>query len=240
MHFIEGTLSLLYGRTSFFFAILTFLPVKNIENLRKPYHLGSLNSEDLTPDPLDLFRRWWHEAIESEIVEANAMTLATVNQKGHPSARIVLLKGLHQDGFEFFTNYQSHKSKDMEDNPHVALLFFWKELERQVRIEGLVEKVSKDRSEQYFQSRPRGSQVGAWSSPQTKVIPDRSVIEDNIRSTVKKFEGLDPLPLPDHWGGYLVKPNLYEFWQGRPDRLHDRFRYSSQHNGLWATDRLAP
>lgn len=214
--------------------------MKNIEDLRKSYHKGSLDFIELTTDPLDLFRRWWHEAIESEIDEANAMTLATVNLKGQPSARIVLLKGLHQDGFEFFTNYQSHKSKDMEDNPHVALLFFWKELERQVRIEGLVEKVSKERSEKYFQSRPRGSQVGAWSSPQTKVISDRSVIEDNIKSTEEKFAGLDPLPLPDHWGGYLVKPNHYEFWQGRPDRLHDRFRYRSQPDGLWTIERLAP
>ncbi len=214
--------------------------MKNIEDLRKSYHKGSLDIIDLTTDPLDLFRRWWHEAIESEIEEANAMTLATVNQKGQPSARIVLLKGLHQDGFEFFTNYESHKAHDMEDNPHVALLFFWKELERQMRIEGIVEKVSTERSEKYFQSRPRGSQVGAWSSPQTKVISDRSVIEDNIKSTEEKFAGLDPLPLPKHWGGYLVKPNLYEFWQGRPDRLHDRFRYSAQPSGLWTIERLAP
>ena len=187
-----------------------------------------------------MFRRWWHEAIEAEIDEANAMTLATVNLYGQPSARIVLLKGLHQDGFEFFTNYESQKAKDMAVNNHVALLFFWKELERQVRIEGLVEKVTKERSEQYFQSRPRGSQIGAWSSPQTQVIPGRSVIENNLKVTEEKYAEVDPLPLPEHWGGYLVRPNQYEFWQGRPDRLHDRFRYTQQPGGLWGVDRLAP
>jgi len=214
--------------------------VKNIEDLRKSYHLGSLNTKDLTPDPLDLFRQWWHAAIEAEIDEANAMTLATVNEKGQPSARIVLLKGLHEDGLEFFTNYQSRKAIEMEENRHVALLFFWKEMERQVRIEGLVEKVTRERSEQYFQSRPRGSQVGAWSSPQTQVIPDRSVIENNIKETEEKYTAFDPLPLPDHWGGYLVKPHQYEFWQGKPDRLHDRFRFVQQDDGLWGVDRLAP
>jgi len=214
--------------------------VKNIEDLRKSYHLGSLDTKDLTPDPLDLFRQWWHAAIEAEIDEANAMTLATVNEKGQPSARIVLLKGLHEDGLEFFTNYQSRKAIEMEENRHVALLFFWKEMERQVRIEGLVEKVTRERSEQYFQSRPRGSQVGAWSSPQTQVIPDRSVIENNIKETEEKYTAFDPLPLPDHWGGYLVKPHQYEFWQGKPDRLHDRFRFVQQDDGLWGVDRLAP
>ena len=187
-----------------------------------------------------MFRRWWHEAIEAEIEEANALTLATVNLQGQPSARIVLLKGLHQDGFEFFTNYESQKAKDMEVNRHVALLFFWKELERQVRIEGLVEKVSKERSEQYFQSRPRGSQIGAWSSPQSLVIPDRSVIENNLKATEVKYAEVDPLPLPEHWGGYLVRPRQYEFWQGRPDRLHDRFRYVHKPDGLWIVERLAP
>jgi len=187
-----------------------------------------------------MFRRWWHEAIESEIDETNAMTLATVNQSGQPSARIVLLKGLHPDGFEFFTNYQSQKAMDMEANQHVALLFFWKELERQVRIEGIVEKVSRERSEAYFQSRPRGSQIGAWSSPQTQVIPERSVIENNIKTTEEKYAELDPLPLPDHWGGYLVRPHQYEFWQGRADRLHDRFRYQSGTSGIWHIERLAP
>lgn len=214
--------------------------MKNIEDLRKSYHLGSLETVDLTPDPMDFFRQWWHEAIEAEIEEANAMTLATVNRKGQPTARIVLLKGLHQEGFEFFTNYNSHKSVDMADNPQVALLFFWKEMERQVRIEGKVEKVSKERSEQYFQSRPRGSQIGAWTSPQSQIIPDRNVLEANAKRVEEKYTDIDPLPAPEHWGGYIVHPQVYEFWQGRADRLHDRFRYEQQHDGQWSIDRLAP
>lgn len=214
--------------------------VKNIEDLRKAYHLGALEYEDLTLDPMDMFRRWWHEAIGAEIEEANAMTLATANAKGQPSARIVLLKGLHQEGFEFFTNYDSDKAKEMTDNPQAALLFFWKEMERQIRIEGHVEKVSKERSEQYFQSRPRGSQIGAWTSPQSQVIPDRSVLEANAKQVEEKFAGIDPLPAPAHWGGYIVRPQLIEFWQGRANRLHDRFRYTMQPDGHWAINRLAP
>ena len=214
--------------------------MKNIEDLRKSYHLGALEIADVTIDPMDLFRRWWHEAVGAEIDEANAMTLATVNKQGQPSARIVLLKGLTHEGFEFFTNYQSQKAQDMEENPNVALLFFWKEMERQIRIEGSVEKVSRERSEKYFQSRPRGNQIGAWTSPQSQVIQDRSVLESNGEKIVERFAAVDPLPLPDHWGGYIVKPHQYEFWQGRPDRLHDRFRYALQPNGLWTVERLAP
>ncbi|HEY3386225.1 MAG TPA: pyridoxamine 5'-phosphate oxidase [Saprospiraceae bacterium] len=214
--------------------------MKNIEDLRKSYQHGALEIADLTADPMDLFRRWWHEAIEAEIDEANAMTLATVNKQGLPSARIVLLKGLTHEGFEFFTNYQSQKAKDMEDNPNIALLFFWKEMERQIRIEGTVEKVSRERSEKYFQSRPRGSQIGAWTSPQSQVIPDRTILDENGKQIAEKYANEDPLPLPDFWGGYLVRAHTLEFWQGRPDRLHDRFRYSLQSNGLWTVDRLAP
>lgn len=214
--------------------------MKNIEDLRKSYHLGSLETADLTPDPMDLFRRWWHEAVGAEIEEANAMTLATVNKQGQPSARIVLLKGLTHEGFEFFTNYQSQKARDMEDNPNIALLFFWKEMERQIRIEGRVEKVSRERSEKYFQSRPRGNQIGAWTSPQSQVIPDRSVLESNGKKIAEQFVDVDPLPVPDHWGGYLVRAHAIEFWQGRADRLHDRFRYALQPDGRWAIDRLAP
>jgi len=213
--------------------------MKKIEDLRKSYHLGSLELSDLTFEPLDLFRKWWHEAIEVEIEEANAMTLATVNGKGHPSARIVLLKGIHADGFEFFTNYNSSKAMDLAGNPNVALLFFWKEMERQVRIEGTATKVSKERSEQYFQSRPRGSQIGAWTSPQSQVIADRSVLKTNANAIEVKYAGMDPLPLPEHWGGYIVNPLAIEFWQGRADRLHDRFRYTLLDGG-WTVDRLAP
>jgi pyridoxamine 5'-phosphate oxidase len=214
--------------------------VKNIEDLRKAYHLGALDRADLTSDPMDLFRQWWHEAVSAEIDEANAMTLATVDAHGNPSSRIVLLKGLHEDGFEFFTNYESRKAKDMLANPNVSLLFFWKELERQVRIQGTAEKVSRERSQQYFQSRPIGNQIGAWTSPQSTVISDRSVLEQRGKDIMTRFADMDPLPLPDHWGGYLVRPVEIEFWQGRPDRLHDRFRYSLQPDGPWAIDRLAP
>jgi pyridoxamine 5'-phosphate oxidase len=189
---------------------------------------------------MDLFRLWWHEAIDAEIEEANAMTLATVDVRHQPSARIVLLKVLSNEGFEFFTHYESRKAHDMAHNPDVALLFFWKELERQIRIEGRVEKVSRERSENYFQSRPRGSQLGGWISPQSQVIPDRTVLENRAKVVADKFAGLDPLPLPEHWGGYLVRPRIMEFWQGRPDRLHDRFRYSLVENGIWKVDRLAP
>lgn len=214
--------------------------MKKIEDLRKAYHHGSLDQSDITPDPMDLFRRWWHEAVSAEIEEANAMTLATIDVHGHPAARIVLLKGLHEAGFEFFTNYQSRKGEEIARHPHVALLFFWKEMERQIRIEGKAEKVSAERSEQYFQSRPRGSQVGAWISPQSQVIDDRAVLEANLKLIEERYAGVDPLPLPEHWGGYLVRPRMIEFWQGRPDRLHDRFRYELVHDGLWKAERLAP
>ena len=211
-----------------------------MENLRKSYQSGKLDLADLTTDPIDLFRRWWHEAIDAEIVEANAMTLATVDSEGRPSARIILLKGITPEGFEFFTNYQSRKADEISENSHVALLFFWKEMERQIRIEGIAEKVTPTRSEAYFQSRPRGSQVGAWASPQSQVIPDRSILENKVNEIESRFSGQDPLPCPEHWGGYIVKPTMIEFWQGRPDRLHDRFRYSLLSNGTWKIDRLAP
>ena len=211
-----------------------------MENLRKSYQSGKLDPADLTTDPIDLFRRWWHEAIDAEIVEANAMTLATVDSEGRPSARIILLKGITPEGFEFFTNYQSRKADEISENTHVALLFFWKEMERQIRIEGIAEKVTPTRSEAYFQSRPRGSQVGAWASPQSQVIPDRSILENKVNEIESRFSDQDPLPCPEHWGGYIVKPTMIEFWQGRPDRLHDRFRYSLLSKGTWKIDRLAP
>lgn len=215
--------------------------MKNLENLRKSYQRSALETADLTPDPLDLFRRWWHEAIDAEIEEANAMTLATVDDLGRPAARIILLKGLSNEGLEFFTNYESRKAHDMAQNPNVALLFFWKELERQIRLEGTVEKVSPERSESYFQSRPRGNQIGAWSSPQSQVIPDRSVLEKNVQTILEKFGDMDPLPRPEHWGGYLVRPYVFEFWQGREDRMHDRFKYSKYPNETtWKIERLAP
>ena len=213
--------------------------MSNPENIRKSYHHGELNLSHLTADPVELFRQWWKEVLDANLGEPNAMTLATVGEKNQPSARTVLLKGISDHGFEFYTNYQSRKAIEMEQNPNVALLFFWKELERQVRIEGVVEKVSRQRSQEYFQSRPLGSQIGAWASPQSKVIEDRSVLDDAVVRIEEKFIGQDPLPVPDHWGGYIVKPHLFEFWQGRPDRLHDRFQYTLE-NKSWKVERLAP
>lgn len=190
---------------------------------------------------MDVFYKWWDEAIDSEITEPNAMTLATVNVDGQPSARIILLKGASEDGFRFFSNYDSHKAQDMEFNPRVALVFLWKELERQVRIEGAVEKISLEASQDYFQSRPRGSQIAAWASPQSKIIQDRRLIEEEVEKVSTRFENVDPLPCPAHWGGYLVIPHLIEFWQGRRDRLHDRIQYILNEKGAnWTIARLAP
>ncbi len=211
-----------------------------MENLRKAYQRGALKADDLVSDPMDMFAIWWQHTIDAALEEPNAMTLATANNAGQPSARIVLLKGTSKDGFEFFTNFKSHKAKDLAENPKVALLFFWEKLERQVRIEGIAEKLAPERSAAYFQSRPLGSQIGAWASPQSQVITDRSVLEENIKSIQEKYAGLDPLPAPAHWGGYLVKPETIEFWQGRDDRLHDRFRYKKNERGLWVVERLAP
>lgn len=207
--------------------------------IRSNYQQGLLERKDLSPDPMEMFRRWWAEAIAADIYEVNAMTLATVSPEGQPSARTVLLKGILDEGFEFYTNYKSHKAREMEMNPQVALLFFWKELEKQIRIEGIVEKVSEERSKQYFQSRPRSSQIGAWASPQSQVIQNRQEIINEVIRLEKQFEGEDPLPLPEHWGGYLVRPHAYEFWQGRENRLHDRFVYTKEKAG-WSINRLAP
>lgn len=212
----------------------------NPADFRKTYMHSTLDVSDLSADPLDLFRRWWHEAIDAGIEEPNAMTLATVGAEGRPGARIVLLKGLHEEGFEFFTNYESQKAADMAVNPRVALLFFWKENERQVRVEGTAEKVSAERTRTYFETRPRGSQIGAWVSPQSQPIPDRSVLEQSVAAITARFANVDPLPVPPGWGGYLVRPDGYEFWQGRPDRLHDRFRYTRQAGQIWIPERLAP
>ncbi len=218
-----------------------FIIEMNIDDIRKSYLKGSLDLGDLEAHPIDQFISWWHEAVGEEIVEPNAMTLATVNKEGQPSARIVLLKGVTHEGFEFYTNYQSHKAVEMAENPKAALVFLWKELERQVRIEGLVEKLSMEKSQSYFQSRPKSSQIGAWASPQSQVIPDRKFLEDNVSQISDRFKNNDSIPLPEYWGGYLVKPQMIEFWQGRPDRLHDRFRFLKNEKGEnWSVDRLAP
>jgi pyridoxamine 5'-phosphate oxidase len=183
------------------------------------------------------FARWWDEAVHSEIGEVNAMTLATVTAEGHPQARTVLLKDYSEQGFVFFTNYNSHKGGEMAANPHAALLFFWKELERQVRIGGTVEKTSPAESDEYFNSRPAGSRIGAWASPQSSVISSRTVLETYVSEYTSEFG--NNIPRPPHWGGYRVVPQTIEFWQGRSSRLHDRILYTKTAGG-WALSRLAP
>ena len=177
--------------------------------------------------------------MDSHIEEMNAMTLATASSDGIPSARIVLLKGLDKHGFSFFTNYNSFKGNQLAENPRGCLVFFWKELQRQVRITGIVEKLNAAESDTYFNSRPEGSKIGAWSSPQSQVIADREWLEENEKKFTKQFEG-KIVPRPAHWGGYRLKPITIEFWQGRPNRMHDRIQYELQENGNWAIERLAP
>lgn len=210
-----------------------------IADIRKDYKLASLEEVDVAANPFDQFTRWWNEAVASQIDEVNAMTLATVNATGVPAARIVLLKGYNPDGFIFFTNYESDKGKNLAQNPHAALVFFWKELERQIRIEGTVEKVSAEESDRYFNSRPASSRIGAWASPQSAVIENRTVIEQNVERYSSIFAN-DSIERPDHWGGYIVKPISIEFWQGRSSRLHDRIRYVLENSASWKVERLAP
>ncbi|TKK71678.1 pyridoxamine 5'-phosphate oxidase [Ilyomonas limi] len=212
---------------------------EQIAALRKDYRLKTLNEEDVATTAIQQFGRWWTEAVTSEIDEVNAMTLATATPNGIPSARIVLLKSFDETGFTFFTNYNSVKGKMLEANAKAALVFFWKELERQVRIEGDVVKLSSEESDTYFNSRPVGSRIGAWASPQSAVIPSRHVLEENVEQYVAQFK--EGIPRPPHWGGYIVKPLKVEFWQGRSNRLHDRILYTLQPgNNTWKVERLAP
>jgi pyridoxamine 5'-phosphate oxidase len=211
----------------------------NISDIRKDYTQRSLTEEDVQQEPLKQFQRWWDEAMASQIDEVNAMTLATSSPDGVPAARIVLLKGFDENGFVFFTNYDSFKGMQLAENPRACLVFFWKELERQVRITGLVQKTSAAESDAYYHSRPEGSRLGAWASPQSHVIPDRKWLEANEKKIQEQFNG-KPAERPPHWGGYRVKPITIEFWQGRPSRLHDRIQYSLQEDGGWNIERLAP
>ena len=210
-----------------------------IANIRIDYKLKSLSEEDTAENAYEQFSKWWSEARNSHLHEINAMTLATADKNGTPSARIVLLKGYDARGFIFFTNYNSAKGNELEENPKASLLFFWKELERQIRIDGIVEKISALESDIYFKSRPAGSRIGAWASPQSTVIENRKVIEENFLKYEEQF-GTENIPRPEHWGGYLVKPNKLEFWQGRSSRLHDRIQYTLQTDGNWKRERLAP
>lgn len=212
---------------------------EEIEKIRVSYEKETLDLKDLLDNPLEQTRHWFEKSVKLEIHEANAVSLATVGEKGQPSVRTVLIKGIDEQGLLFYTNYHSRKGREIEKNKHVAVLFFWKELERQVRIEGTIEKVSEEKSKSYFQSRPKGSQLGAWASPQSRVIVGREELEDRLKELDNIYKKHDQLPLPAHWGGYRIVPHYYEFWQGRPNRLHDRFEYKQVDN-KWLISRLAP
>jgi pyridoxamine 5'-phosphate oxidase len=212
---------------------------QGIADLRREYSSQSLLETDVAPNPFEQFSKWWQQVLESQIVEPNAMTLATASADGFPSARIVLLKGFNDNGFEFYTNYKSFKAMQLDENPKACLVFFWKELERQVRVVGLVKKVPEEISNTYFISRPTGSKLGAWASPQSQIIESRNWLDEQYLKVAEAFKDKE-IGKPSHWGGYAVQPVIFEFWQGRPSRLHDRIQYSLDENGEWKIERLAP
>jgi len=203
------------------------------------YTRGALDEADAAPSPFRQFAAWFTDAQAANISDPNAMTVATATPDGRPSARIVLLKGYDERGFVFYTNYKSRKGQEVASNPIAALVFFWPALERQIRITGAVAPVSRDETDRYFRSRPRGSRLGAWASPQSAVIENRAEVEGRLHGLDQQYPG-DDIPTPPHWGGYRVAPDAFEFWQGRPSRLHDRLRYTRQPDGSWRIDRLAP
>jgi pyridoxamine 5'-phosphate oxidase len=211
----------------------------SIADLRREYHQARLDETDVSHDPIVQFARWFAEAEEVKAHDANAMTLATATTGGAPSARIVLLKAFDERGFVFFTDYRSRKSAELDANPQAALVFYWAELERQIRITGAVQETTREESARYFASRPLGSRLGAWASQQSRVIPGRHVLEADLREVEERF-GEGEVPLPPHWGGFRVLPDSIEFWQGRENRLHDRIRYARDAAGEWKVDRLSP
>jgi pyridoxamine 5'-phosphate oxidase len=213
--------------------------MNDLTSLRRDYSMSSLDTSDVNKNPIIQFNKWFSEAINAAVMEPNAMTLATVNEQGRPTSRVVLLKGVEQDQFVFYTNYQSRKGKELDHHAFCSLNFFWPELERQVRIEGTASRVSEEKSTQYFQSRPRGSQIGAWASPQSTPIASRALLEERVQRLEEKFKGQEMLPKPHQWGGYAITPFMIEFWQGRPSRLHDRILYTLV-DGTWQIHRLAP
>jgi len=213
--------------------------MKELADIRKDYTKASLDISSIDKNPIVQFEKWFKEAMDSKVPEPNAMNLATISETGRPTSRIVLLKGIQEDQFLFYTNYQSQKGKELDSNPECALNFFWPELERQVRIEGIAQRVDEQLSDAYFQSRPRASQIGAWASPQSTIIKDRQLLEERVTEIEKRFEGQTKLPRPKQWGGFAISPFEIEFWQGRSSRLHDRLIYTKVDNE-WAINRLAP
>lgn len=212
----------------------------SIADLRQNYTLGGLTKADINLDPIKQFNLWFQQALDAGLSEPNAMTLATATTEGKPTARIVLLKGVSETGFVFYTNYESQKGQQLIANPYAALVFLWHELERQVRIEGKVEQLTTAESGEYFHSRPQASQLGAWASDQSRIIPNRQVLEQKLADLEKQYSDDTTIPLPEHWGGFRVIPHRIEFWQGRPSRLHDRLVYDLEEDGSWSINRLAP
>ena len=211
----------------------------HVARLRKEYTRAGLKESDAASDPIEQFRSWFDGALAADLHEPNAMTLATATPEGRPSARIVLLKGFDERGFVFYTSYEGRKSEEIDANPLCALVFYWGELERQVRVEGSVSRISEEESDEYFGSRPRGSQLGAWASEQSRPVQGRDALEERLRNLEAEYEGREVLR-PPFWGGYRVEPEVIEFWQGRENRLHDRLVYRRSDNGEWGRERLQP
>jgi pyridoxamine 5'-phosphate oxidase len=211
----------------------------SIADLRREYSLAGLHEDDLDPNPFRQFEAWFRDAMDAHVYETNAMTLATATKDGRPSARVVLLKGFDDSGFVFYTNYDSRKGQDLAENPHAALLFYWPELTRQVRVEGEISRVSREESGAYFHTRSELSRLGAWASRQSSVIPDRAALDNRLNELIVEYRER-PIPLPPYWGGYRLVPHTFEFWHGRPNRLHDRLVYVKSDDDTWCIQRLSP